>query len=164
MNRKIVRKAKTISLKRKEKSKMAASTTLEQGNKVVYRRFLEEIFNEGQLHKLDELIAPSYVLHDAPPGTPKGREAIRQVVTMFRSAFPDLKVVIEEMIAEGNKMCVRATTRGTHKGTIFGIPATGKAVAMTGLTTVRDGRLVESWVKNDVMGLMKQLGGDQKKS
>ena len=81
---------------------------------------------------------------------------------MFRGAFPNLKITIEEIIAEGDKVCARAITRGTHKGTLFGLPASGKSVAMTGLTmvTIRDGRLVESWVKNDVMGLMKQLGAN----
>ena len=123
------------------------------------------MFNEGQLDKLEELLSPYYVFHDAPPGTPKGPDAIKQVVTMFRGAFPDLKITIEDMIAEGDKVCARATTRGTHKGTLFGIPGTGKVVTMTGLTmvTIIDGRLVESWVKNDVMGLMKQIGADLEK-
>jgi steroid delta-isomerase-like uncharacterized protein len=166
MNRKIPRKTKTPASKREGKSKTKTSGTLEQNNKVVYRRFLEEVFNEGRLDKLGDLLSPSYVLHDAPPGTPKGSAAIKQIVTMFRGALPDLKITIEEIIAEGDKVCVRAMTRGTHKGTLFGIPATGKAMAMPGLTmvTIVDGRLVESWVKNDIMGLMKQLGADKKKS
>ena len=83
---------------------------------------------------------------------------------MFRKAFPDLKIAIEELVAEGDKVCARATTRGTHKGTFFGIPGTGKAVTMSGLTMVRivDGRIIESWVKNDVGSLMRQIGGDDK--
>ena len=134
-------------------------------NKTVYRRFLQEVFNEGQLDKIDELLSPSYVLHDAPPGTPEGGEGIRHVVTMFRTAFPDLKITIEEMLAERDKVCVRATTRGIHKGTLFGIAPTGRAVTMTGLTmvTIKDGRVAESWVKNDVMGLLKQLEAEPSK-
>ena len=129
-------------------------------NKAVYRRFIQEVFNEGRLDMLDEMLSQSYVYRDAPPGTPAGPEAIKQVVTMFRAAFPDLKITIEDLVSEGDKVCARLTTRGTHRGVLFGIPATGKAVTMTGLTMVRiaDGRLVESWVKNDVMGLMSQLG------
>lgn len=109
---------------------------------------------------LNEVLSPSYVYRDAPPGTPPGAEGIKQVVSMFHTAFPDLEITIDDMVAEGDKVCARATTRGTHRGEIFGIPATGKAMAMTGLTMVRivDGRLVESWMKNDVMGLMSQLG------
>lgn len=132
---------------------------LAEQNKAAYRRFIDVAFNEGQLGRLDELVTPNYVFHDAPPGTPAGPDAIRQVVTMFRAAFPDLKITIEDQIAEGEKVCSRATTRGTHRGAIFGISPTNRVVTMTGLTLVRvvDGRIAESWVKNDVMGLMNQL-------
>ncbi|HEY7355897.1 MAG TPA: ester cyclase [Ktedonobacterales bacterium] len=129
-------------------------------NKAIYRRFIQEVFNEGRLDRMDELLSPSYVYRDAPPGTPPGAEAIRQVVTMFRGAFPDLTVTIEDQVAEGDEVCSRTTTRGTHRGTIFGFPATGKVITMPGLTMARivDGRVAESWVKNDVMSLMNQLG------
>jgi steroid delta-isomerase-like uncharacterized protein len=128
-------------------------------NKAIYRRYIQEVFNEGRLEKLDELLSPDYVYHDAPLGTPPGAEGIKQVVTMFHTGFPDLNITIEDQIAEGDKVLSRATTRGTHKGTIFGIPATGNAVTMSGMTLVSivDGRIVESWVANDVMGLMRQL-------
>lgn len=104
------------------------------------------MFNEGRLEALDELVSPSYVLHDAPPGTPDGPEAIRQIVTTFRTAFPDLRITIEDQIAEGEWVCSLATTRGTHRGTLFGIEPTGRTVTMTGLTLVRiaDGRLVRA--------------------
>lgn len=130
-----------------------------EDNKAVYQRFLEEVFNQGRLELVDELLAPDYVFHDAPPGMPAGPEAIRQVVTMFRTAFPDLHIDIEAMVAEGDTVVVRATTRGTHQGPLLGVAPTGRRVAMSGLTmvTVRDGRVVESWVKNDVAGLMRQL-------
>ena len=129
-------------------------------NKAIYRRFIQEVFNEGRLDRLDELLSPSYVYRDAPPGTPPGAEAIRQVVTMFRGAFPDLTVTIEDQVAEGDQVCSRTTTRGTHRGTLFGFPATGKVVTMPVLTMARivDGRVAESWVKNDVVSLMNQLG------
>jgi steroid delta-isomerase-like uncharacterized protein len=129
-------------------------------NKAVYRRFIQEVFNEGRLDALDALLSPSYVLRDAPPGSPPGPQAVAEVVRMFRAAFPDLVITIDELVAEGDKVCARATTRGTHRGPMFGLPPTGKPVTMTGLTMVRivDGRLVESWVKNDVTGLMRQLG------
>ena len=129
-------------------------------NKAVYRRFIQEVFNEGRLDALDALLSPSYVLRDAPPGGPPGPQAVAEVVRMFRAAFPDLEITIDELVAEGDKVCARATTRGTHRGPMFGFPPTGKPVTMTGLTMVRivDGRLVESWVKNDVAGLMRQLG------
>jgi steroid delta-isomerase-like uncharacterized protein len=131
-------------------------------NKAIYQQYIQQVFNQGQLEMLDQLLAPSYVYHEAPPEILPGAEGIKQVVSMFRTAFPDLEITIEDQIAEDDKVCSRATTRGTHQSKIFGIPATGKAVAMTGLTLVRivEGRIVESWVKNDVMGLMSQLGTD----
>ena len=129
-------------------------------NKAVYLRFIQEVFNEGRLDRLDQLLAPAYQIRDAPPGTPPGAEGVRQVVSMFRAAFPDLRITIEDQIAEGDKVCSRSTMRGTHKGVTFAIPATHKTIMMSGLTmvTIVDNRLVESWVKNDVMGLMAQLG------
>jgi steroid delta-isomerase-like uncharacterized protein len=136
--------------------------TIEQ-NKELHRRFLQGVFNEGRMETADELLSPSYVFHDAPPGAPKeGPQAVKQAASMFRVAFPDLEISVEELVAEGDKLCARATTRGTHRGTIFGISATGKTVTVTGLTMVRvaDGRIAESWVKNDVLGLLRQLGAN----
>jgi predicted ester cyclase len=108
---------------------------------------------------LDQLLASDYTNHDAPAGTPAGIEGVRQIVKTFRAAFPDLKLTIEEQIAEGDKVCSLVTTRGTHRGAIFGIQPTDKPVVMSGLTMVRivDGRLTDSWVKNDIAGLMNQL-------
>jgi predicted ester cyclase len=132
--------------------------TTEQ-NKAIYRRFIQEVFNEGHLDKLDEFLDPSYSIQDAPPGTPAGAEGVRSVVSMFRRAFPDLHIVLDDLVAEDDKVCARSTLRGTHRGEIFGIAETGKGVTMTSLTMVRirDGRLTESWVKNDVTALMNQL-------
>jgi steroid delta-isomerase-like uncharacterized protein len=133
---------------------------LSDQNKTFYRRFIKQVFNEGRLDLVDGLLSPSYVFHDAPPGTPPGPEGIKQIVSTFRAAFPDLEITVDDLVAEGDKVSARTTMRGTHRGVFLGFPGTGKAVTMTGLTMVRivDGSLVESWVKNDVMGLMRQLG------
>jgi len=136
------------------------NTAVAEKNKAFYRRFIQEVFNEGRLENLDSFLSPSYIYRDAPPGTPPGADGIKQVVSMFRTAFPDLKISIEHQVGENEYVCSRTTTRGTQKGDLFGISATGKAVTVSGLTMVRivDGRLVESWVKNDVVGLLNQLG------
>src|SRR3712207_3145234 len=104
---------------------MTTDHTLDR-NKAIYRRYIQQVFNEGRVDLLDELLAPSYVYHEAPPGTLPGAEGIKQVVSMFRAAFPDLEITIDDQIAEDDQVCSRATTRGTHQGDIFGIPATGK--------------------------------------
>lgn len=134
-----------------------------QDNKAVYRRYIEEIFNKADFTLLEELLSDDYVYHDAPPGTPKGREGIRQVVEMFHKGFPDMKITFDDQIAEGDKVASRTTFRGTHTGKIFGIPPTGKAVTMRGVTivSVKNGQITESWVNNDGLGLMKQLAGDR---
>ena len=128
-------------------------------NKEAYRRFIETAFNEGNLDQLDELLTADYKYQDAPPGVPPGKEAIRQVVKMFRAAFPDLKITFEDQIAERDMVCSRTIMTGTHRGEIFGMEPTGNSVKMAGLTLVRiaGGRVAESWVKNDVQTLMKQL-------
>ncbi len=138
---------------------MTTSTIFSVHNKVVYRRLIDEIFNEGRLDMINEVLSPSYIYHDAPQGTPPGLEGIKQIVSAFRAAFPDLKITIEDQISEGDKVCSRTTMRGTHKGIIFGIPPTGKSITMHGMTMARiaDGLVIESWVKNDVKGLLDQL-------
>lgn len=127
--------------------------------KTVYRDYIQQIFNEGHLEKLDDYLASSYVYIDAPPGTPPGADGVRHAVTMFRAAFPDLEITIDEIISEGDVVATSSTLRGTHRGEIFGIPGTGKSVAVGSLTMVRivDGKLVESRVKNDTAALMSQL-------
>jgi steroid delta-isomerase-like uncharacterized protein len=130
-------------------------------NKALYNRYIQEVFNKGRLELLDELLSPSYVYHDAPPGTPEGPEAIRQVVTMFRTGFPDLEITLEAQAAEGEDVCSRSVMRGTHTGTVFGLAPTGNKVEMKGITwvRVRDGRITDSWVRNDVATMMRQLNG-----
>jgi predicted ester cyclase len=80
---------------------------------------------------------------------------------MFRSAFPDLEIALDEVIAEGETVASRATLRGTHKGDFLGVPATGRSISVPSLTMVRivEGRLVESRVKNDTALLMAQING-----
>jgi steroid delta-isomerase-like uncharacterized protein len=131
-------------------------------HKAIYRQFIQEAFNEARFDHLDALVAPDYFVHDRPPGTPNGREAIPAIVSSMRTAFPDFTLTIEELVAEGDVVSARSTFRGTHRGPIFGVAATGRPVEVTGLTLVRfrDGQLVESWVRNDQQGLLAQLGVD----
>ncbi len=131
-----------------------------EANKAVYRRFIEEGFNQGRLAALDEVLASTYVNHSAPPGVPFGAEGVKQIITLFRSAFPDFRIEIHEQVAEGDIVSSRATFRGTHRGPLFGIPATGRQVTMPGLSMVRvaNGQIQEGWIQNDVLGLLQQLG------
>ncbi len=133
-----------------------------QENKAVYKRFIEEVFNKADFSNLRQFLTDDYQIREAPPGTPPGADGVRAVVSMFRGAFPDLQITLDEVIAEGDAVCARSTMRGTHRGPFMGFQATGKNVAMSTLTLVhiRDGRLCDSMVKNDVQALMKQLGAE----
>ncbi len=130
-------------------------------NKALMNRIINEVFNRGNISLVDELLAPGFVEHEElPPGIPPGREAVKQLSTKFRSAFPDLKVTIDDTIAAGDKVVVRCTWRGTHKGEFMGVPPTGKKVSFGVIDIVRiaGGKVLEHWGQMDGMGMMKQLG------
>jgi steroid delta-isomerase-like uncharacterized protein len=130
-------------------------------NKALARRVIEQMFNEGNLDVADELLALDYVDHD--PSLPEdvhGPEGFKQYVGMYRSAFSDLHVQIEDQLAEGDRVATRWTGTGTHDGELAGIAPTGKRVTVPGMEIVRiaNGRLVEGWEGYDSGTLMRQLG------
>jgi steroid delta-isomerase-like uncharacterized protein len=134
--------------------------TTEQ-NKALFRQFIDEVFNQGNMSAVDELVAPDFVEHEElPPGIPTDRKGVKQLTLMLRSAFPDFKATIEDMLAEGDKVVVRMTWRGTHKGEFMGIPATGKSVSIGVIDIVRfsEDKFVEHWGLMDNASMMQQLG------
>ena len=126
--------------------------------KAELRRLLEEAVGGGKLDVVDELIAPDYVNHDFPDA--KGPEGFKQMVAMFRGAFPDLEFTVEEVIGEADRLASRGAWRGTHKGTFMGLPATGKQVTVPfiDIWRISDGKFAENWVQMDMLGLIRQLG------
>jgi steroid delta-isomerase-like uncharacterized protein len=129
--------------------------------KAIARRFLEEAFNSGNLDVVDELVAPEFVNHDAAlPEPGVGIEAAKASITGYREAFPDLRLTIEQQLAEGEYVTTRWSARGTHQGNLMGMAPTGKQATVAGITIDRivDGRFVESWTNWDTLGLMQQLG------
>jgi steroid delta-isomerase-like uncharacterized protein len=131
-----------------------------EANKSIVRRYVEEVQNQGSLAALEELTAPAYVNHGAPPGVPPNREGIKQLTAMFRQAFPDGRMSIEDMVAEADRVATRKTFRGTHQGKLMGVPPTGKAIAIGLMDIARlvDGKVVESWHVGDDLGLLQQIG------
>jgi steroid delta-isomerase-like uncharacterized protein len=130
-------------------------------NKTVIRRFLEEIFEGGNLELVDELFAPDYVLHDpSVPGEVEGPEAMKQYINMYRTAFPDTRFTVEDQLAEGDEVVTRWTGEGTHEGELMGIPPTGQRVTVTGIEfdRVSGGKMQETWVNYDALNMMQQLG------
>ncbi len=132
----------------------------EEDNKAAVQRMGEEAFNKGNLEVLDELVAPDVVDHDPAPGQPDGREGIKQFVSTLRTAFPDLQMAVENMVAEGDYVTFNYTIYGTHQGEFMGIEPTGNQVSVRAMEMVRiaDGQIVDRWGNTDQLGLLEQLG------
>ena len=129
-------------------------------NKEVVRRYIEEIFNRGNLMAADVVLAPSFVDHNPAPGQAAGIEGTIEFAREFRRSFPDLHVDIEDMVAEGDRVAVRSSIHGTHQGEFRGIPPTGSRVSWQAMAFFRlaDGKIVERWSNQDYLGLLQQLG------
>src|SRR5947209_792073 len=129
-------------------------------NKTSMRRFYDEVFNKKNWAAIHEFIDPNQVDHAAPPGTPGGLEGAKQTINMYLTAFPDLYFMVEDIIAEGDKVVARLTMRGTQQGDFMGIPPTGKQATVTAIDINRivGGKSVEHWLTMDTLGLLQQLG------
>jgi steroid delta-isomerase-like uncharacterized protein len=148
------------------KSPRLSSNQLTQGecfmsaeqNKVVSRRF-NELFDQGDMTGMEALVAPNCVAHQ-PGMPPLDREGFKQVGHVFLSAFADSQTVIEDQIAEGDKVFSRGVWSATHKGEFNGIPATGKrfTISIMVMDHILNGQIVEHWAQPDLLGLLQQLG------
>lgn len=131
-----------------------------QENKNIARRFIQ-IWGKGNLDVIDELGDPSIsVQYPVIPQVIRGTQMFRQVMQGWRAAFPDADLVIEEEVAEGDKVALRWSFSGTHQGNLLGIPATGKKVKWTGITIYRiiNGKVVEEKGEEDFLGFLRQIG------
>lgn len=137
--------------------------TTEQ-NKANYRRFVEEVWNQGSLDVVEEIASPDVVFH-SPPGTLPGWEGMKQIVASFRAAFPDVRLIIEDQIAERDRTVTRLTITGTHRGPFRShtntLMPTGKTIHVQVIDIFRhdtNGKLAECWSGFDVFGMLQQLG------
>lgn len=131
-------------------------------NKAVVARVNKEYIEGGNVDTVYEIFAPDFVNQTAPPGSPQGPEAIIYFFDqILRPAFPDLKVVIHDQLAEGDKVTTRKSFHATHKGEFFGVPATNKSVVIDVIDIIRlrDYKFVEHWGILDTQGLMAQITG-----
>ena len=134
---------------------------MSDGNKNVVRRLFEEVWNKGNLQVADELFTPNYAHHDSStPDVGRGPESEKRRATLYRTAFPDIRLTVEDIIAEGETVVARWSCRGTHKGDLNGIAPTGKQVDITGVSIARftNGKIFEGFVNWDALSLMQQLG------
>jgi steroid delta-isomerase-like uncharacterized protein len=126
-------------------------------NKALVQRFFEEVLNQKNLAALDQFISPGAVNHTVPPGMP---QETRQFLGLYLSALPDIKVTVEDLMADGDKVVARITLRGTHQGAFRGIPPTGKPITVRGINIFRiaNGKMVEHWGLTDRLDALQQLG------
>jgi ketosteroid isomerase-like protein len=129
-------------------------------NKALYRRWFEEVVTGGDLALADAVLADGYVLHFPGLPGPVDREGHKGLVAGFRAGFPDWRETVEDVIAEGDRVVVRVTGRGTHWGAFQGLAPTGRAVTATGIGIgrIEGGRIAEAWAAYDALGLLQQLG------
>ena len=137
---------------------MTATIEAEE-NKRIARRFPEEVATEGNTALVDEICTED-VLDHSPLGDRQGHETVKQQIEELRGAFDDFSATVEEAIAEDDRVAMRVTLRGTHKGEFQGIEPTGEEVDIQNMvfTRIEDGKIAERWVQPDMLGLMQQLG------
>jgi steroid delta-isomerase-like uncharacterized protein len=129
-------------------------------NKALAKRWGDEIWGKGNLAVVDELFAPNFVFHYPATEVTPNREGYKKIVTEWRAPLADIEGTTEDTIAEGDKVVVRWTWSGTHKGDYMGIAPTGKRMTLTGICILRiaGGKIVEEWGEMDMLGMMQQLG------
>lgn len=132
-----------------------------EANKAIVRRFNEAFITQGDMDVFNQILAPDFVNHSAPPGVSPGAEGVQQLFALYRAAFPDLRAEIYDLIAEGDKVVTRKAFHGTHLGPLMDLPPTGRTVTIGVIDIVRveNGRIVEHWNVVDQLGMLQQLGG-----
>ena len=117
-------------------------------------------FNQGNLAVVEELLAPDSFTHLPAWGLPNNRMGLKQMIASLRTAFPDLHCTVDDEIHQGNKSAAHWTMHGTHEGLLFGNPPTGRRIEVQGIifTYAENGRIVDTWLLLDQMGMLQQLG------
>ena len=131
-------------------------------HKALARRWFQEVWNQGRTAAIDELLADQAVVHGLGPEPLRGAAGFKPFHSAYRNAFPDVTIIVDDMVAEGDKVVVRWSGAGTHlgDGPGPGLAATGRPVQFHGMTIVRieHGKLVEGWNVFDQLGMLQQLG------
>ncbi|HXF98507.1 MAG TPA: ester cyclase [Gaiellaceae bacterium] len=140
---------------------MGAPTDTRAASKALARRLCIDLFSEGRIEALPELVTEDYVNHNRMPGISPGRAGLEEVVRMVREGFPDFRYTVERTLAEGDQVVVHVTAQGTHQGLLFHrFPPTGRHAAWWEMHwfRIRDGLAAEHWGVRDDAGMIRQLG------
>lgn len=130
-----------------------------EDNKALVRRFVEEVFNQGNVDAIAGFLAEGFVDYNKPPGLAPGKEGVELWYAALLDAFPDLHYEVEDLLAEGDKVVMRSTWRGTHSRPLLDIPATEKMVVSQGIDIIRivDGKFVARWGHTDAREMLQGL-------
>ena len=133
---------------------------VETDNAEIFKSYLREVWENGNIGAIGDYIGPDFVNHDPVPYISPDRDGEAALVGMFLGSFSGLKTNVEEAVPEGDRLAVRWTATGTHTGKFIGIPPTGREVSMVGVEFLRfaDGKIREVWINFDMAGLLQQLG------
>jgi predicted ester cyclase len=128
-------------------------------NKRLVRRFYKEVYGDWNMSMVEEVVSPRFVSHDWPEGGPTGPEGFEAFYSAIRSAVPDARYEVDDLISENDKVVVRWRLLGTHQGDFRGIAPTGRAIALKGIAIYRvdGGKLMERWVVTDLHGLLEEI-------
>jgi predicted ester cyclase len=131
-----------------------------EDNKALVRAYVDQIVNAGNLERLGDFVTPDYRRYLSPGIEPLSPDTQRQRLAGLRAAFPDLRLLLEDVIAEEDRVAFRGTLSATHQGPFQGIPATGRRVTIfaSDIVRIRDGKLSEHWGGPDLFSLVQQLG------
>jgi predicted ester cyclase len=131
---------------------------MSEQNKQVVRRLFEEVWNKGNLRTLDELLAPNFVDHTTLPGAPNGREGYQRLIKAFRAALPDLTFTVQMVLAEGNRIAIQLTAKGTHEGNFLEFRPTHRPVTFSSLAffTLENGKITDRFGVSDVSSVIMQ--------
>lgn len=129
-------------------------------NKQLLRRYITEVWENGNLEALKDFLAPGYLRHVSPTLPPLSLEEQIQRLTGFRAAFPDITLTVQEVMAENDRIAFRSTITGTHHGELAGLPPTGRRVrvGLVDIIRVEDGRFAEQWGGPNMADMFRQLG------
>ena len=128
-------------------------------NKELVRRFYKDVYVDWKMERVDEVVSPRFTSHDWPEDGPTGPEAFRNYYAAIRSALPDARYVVDDMVAEGDRVVVRWRLLGTHMGAFRGIAPSGRPIVLKGVAIyrVRNGKLAERWVVSDLYGTLEDI-------
>ncbi len=137
---------------------------MSQQDNIKTQQAFGEAVNSGNLSAIRDLVAPNAVDHDPAPDQGVGPEGFIQFFTMLRTAFPDMKVTVDHLVADDDNVAFAYTLTGTHSGDFLGVPATGKSISARGMQITRfeNGKQVERWGSSDQLGILQQIGAAPK--